>query len=185
MLLAFKFVRFAPLPANELAVIVPVAVSLAADMLPENNALPCTPRAKRDEGVVVPKPRTPRMTFVADVDDAYMEFVVTVDVDTNAVPAAFETTNELPANDVAFVPPFDTGRVPETSVPRATWEKVMLVPSVRRTRFAVPPEVKVGAPDELVTRAEVLAVAREVRTFAAEVKRMVLTPPNEETPVPP
>jgi hypothetical protein len=102
------------------AVMVPVAVIFAALMLPEARMLPCTPRAKRDEGVVVPRPRMPITTLVAVVDVAYMELVVTVDVAMRAVPAAFDTTKELPANEVELVPPFDTGRVPETSVARAT-----------------------------------------------------------------
>ncbi len=40
---------------------------------------------------------------------------------------------------------------------------------LRRILFGVVPEVRVGAPDEFVTRAEVLAVARDVRTFADDV----------------
>ena len=99
----------------ELAAMVPVAVILATlVILPEMSALPWTPSVPA--GVVEPIPVFPAKKFVADEDEAYIEFVVIVEVATSAVPAAFETTNEELANDVALVPPFDTGRTPEIVV---------------------------------------------------------------------
>ena len=84
-----------------------------------------------------------------------------------------------------MVPPFAIGRVPETSVPRATCENEIVVPSVRRMRFGVLPDVSVGTPDELVTRADVLAVVSDVRTFADDVYSSVFVPPKVFTPDPP
>ena len=59
----------------------------------------------------------------------------------------------------ALVPPFATGRMPLTSEVRTAWAKEMVVPSVRSKRFAVPPVVREGTPDESVTKAPVLTDA--------------------------
>ena len=49
---------------------VPVAVILAALMLPENRPLPWTPRAKLEDGEVVPTPTLPAVVAkYADPDD--------------------------------------------------------------------------------------------------------------------
>ena len=102
-------------------------------------------------------------------------------------------TMRVPSNAVsmlepiadALVPPFAMGRTPVTSVVSATCENEMVVPSVLRSLFAVPPLVRVGAPLELVTRAEVLAVAREVSVSAELVYRSGFVPPKVVRAVPP
>jgi hypothetical protein len=65
------------------------------------------------------------------------------------------------------VPPLAVGSVPDTSVVRPTCAKLMVVPSVLRTRLAVPPEVNEGTPVELVTSAEVLAEVKPPTVFVA------------------
>lgn len=75
------------------------------------------------------------------------------------------TTDPVPVLAVTPVPPLATGSVPVTSVVRPTCAKLTIVPSVRRTRLAVVPEVNEGAPEALVTSAEVLADVRPPTVF--------------------
>ena len=113
MLPAFKLVSDAPEPANELAVMVPVAVTLATDvMLPEMRALPWMPSAPA--GVVDPMPVLPAKKLVAEDEVAYMELVVMVDVAVTA-PLAFVERTELTA-------------VPETVREGAEMEAAVSVP---------------------------------------------------------
>ena len=67
------------------------------------------------------------------------------------------------------MPPCATGRMPETSLVRTTCAKETVVPSVLRTRFATPPVVQAGTPEEFVTRAAVFAVVIEASVSAEEV----------------
>ena len=62
--------RVFPVTVRLLVVSVPVAVMLAADTLPENRPLPWTPRAKLEDGEVVPTPTLPAVVAkYADPDD--------------------------------------------------------------------------------------------------------------------